>query len=1299
MLNNDGTLKTTTIKAPTFGQAVIKDIISQRPTTSGKDQTDIKQETGRYFTLDGVTFENTLAAIAVVTTVPVKGQLYQVGNDGSTVGDQITVSGTIVTNPNNKVYYYTNQYAFPIGTALDVITYEITDSCQNSDSQSINLIVYPVPHSPTASNAVASVNENGEVSTSVDIQLNFADVDKNAADNTPQSLSVSLISNPDNSVQYGGSVLLPNNWVSVGTARSLIVKFVPKMFDRGVRSFQYKVRDSTNLESAPATVTVTVLPVNQRPSASVGTPVTGKENFNTTITIYGSDIDSASVSFKILSVPSKGLLYDSNWNLLGVGSSVAADNGPTAIAQSVLYYSPQYLDFSCDPDNGDYVNATGITCSPTVTFSFQATDNEAVYSPKNALSDTVDVDVYIFHVNQAPTAPADVSITMVEDTLYTIQLNASDVDANNPFYSLSFFITNWPYLETLYQHGTTDVITNSSLGSLITDTLKRVDIVPDANVFGDPANDFQLTAFAYKAYDGKLFSNTAKVHITLQPVNDAPVATLHNISTIENTVHLVELTATDIDSDPSEFTYKITALPDVLTGTLYLYNESASDLLGEAIDTVGTIVPFTTCGNDGELAACVFFVAATDYWGSSSFGYSVTDTDMYPQFNMPNGIPLTDTATIDVTVIPVNHAPVATMQTPTLAQDTILIFVLAGQDTHKESDSLQPVVMSALYSTSACTKVGKLFQYDDNLAQTRTAYLASGVEINSNYTDVTDTQFRVVYVPDEDVNSVSPLVPFTYVVPWFSYYVKEISKHAEPSFLTSQVNALTIELTAVNEDPVVFQDSWVGTEFTENITVCYTTGSTCTFPENLGRSWRDPATTVPISFGGNDRERSPLTVVLTAVTCPTTATLQTFGSDPVDVPRGTNLNFQLPTVINLNVPTYCEDTYRPPNLIQGLSFAPGLDDVNPASGAYCSITYKVVDNQGASSATKTIEINITPVNQLPRPDGNQFLRVEQFLEGSTWTGTLGGYDPEGATSFDLEVLSCDPNQGVITIEDETVDCTPGKKITGNGSWKVTYTPPAGLAGVAMNTLLYTFTDADLSTVVTDKDQYAIEWDVIAANSAPVLTPSNLGTVFTMENGYKVFSEVNLKLGAGVQPVFVVSDADLNDNDAFVTVTVSVDTSASMVMTFTDAIEQDNTTLSYMKIFSGSVANVNQALATLSLSFDTENPASYNLYITVNDNGNFGACMMNDTLVDECPMTDSVRVPIQTAKTGSYITAAAGGAAAGAFALAGLIGAGAWKKLSKTEPGYEPWKALSTDFTHESPLYDNEGRSGVNALYE
>jgi hypothetical protein len=122
--------------------------------------------------------------------------------------------------------------------------------------------------------------------------------------------------------------------------------------------------------------------------------------------------------------------------------------------------------------------------------------------------------------NQAPTAQ-DLLKTLKEDKTSVIKLNGKDPERKK----LSYSISQQPQYGSVTLKG------------------KTATYKPNRDYFG--ADSFQ-----YTANDGELTSTPATVSLTVQPVNDAPVAQSQNLSIAMGVNSIVTLTANDVDNDP-----------------------------------------------------------------------------------------------------------------------------------------------------------------------------------------------------------------------------------------------------------------------------------------------------------------------------------------------------------------------------------------------------------------------------------------------------------------------------------------------------------------------------------------------------------------------------------------------------------------------------------------------------------------------------------------------------------------------------------------------------------------------------
>ena len=134
--------------------------------------------------------------------------------------------------------------------------------------------------------------------------------------------------------------------------------------------------------------------------------------------------------------------------------------------------------------------------------------------------------------------------------------------------------------------------------------------------------------FTFKASDGKDSSNTAKISLTVTPVNDVPVAVGQSKTTDEDTPVSGTVTATDVDGDKLTF----------------------AKVIGP---TLGTLV----FNSDGTFT----YTPNSNKSGSDSFTFTAND-----------GTATSAPATVSITINAVNDAPDAKDDSGTTNADVVL---------------------------------------------------------------------------------------------------------------------------------------------------------------------------------------------------------------------------------------------------------------------------------------------------------------------------------------------------------------------------------------------------------------------------------------------------------------------------------------------------------------------------------------------------------------------------------------------------------------------------------------------------
>lgn len=388
-----------------------------------------------------------------------------------------------------------------------------------------------------------------------------------------------------------------------------------------------------------STISVTVRQPNRAPVVSPNPiTVTTDEDTAKAVTIPATDADGDTLTYTVATGPSHGTLTgsgatrnympDANYNGSDTFTVTVADGkgGSTTATVNVTVNSvndpPVFADGDSVtltvPENGVHmisIPATDVD-GDTLVYGFATTSSRfasvsingaaqtttyqlfpGYYGPDQCAvrasdgkggSDTITINVTVVLGEHAPVA-SDGSLTTDEDTAASGTLSATDVNSGDTL----------TYAATQPAHGRVTV--NAATGDYTY----------------TPSTDFNGTdSFTFTASDGQQTSNAATVIVTVNAVNDAPVAANQAVATDEDNAVTITPTGSDVDNDA--LTYTIASQPT---------NGSARD------------------NGDGTFT----YQPSLDFHGDDSFTITASDGDL-------SSAP----ATISVTVTPVNDAPVAT---------------------------------------------------------------------------------------------------------------------------------------------------------------------------------------------------------------------------------------------------------------------------------------------------------------------------------------------------------------------------------------------------------------------------------------------------------------------------------------------------------------------------------------------------------------------------------------------------------------------------------------------------------------
>uniref|UniRef100_UPI000B4BF9A3 cadherin-like domain-containing protein n=1 Tax=Polaribacter haliotis TaxID=1888915 RepID=UPI000B4BF9A3 len=847
-------------------------------------------------------------------------------NDNDLDGDTITVSnitvqptnGTATINPNGTIKFTPNPGA---NNFSDSFTYEISDGKGGTDTAVVNVTVPISPFPPVANPDTNSVNEDTTLTVTAANGILKNDTDGNL--DALKVVSFTIAGIPG--TKTIGTVTSIPNVGSIKINEDGSYEFIPVAnFNGSIPEITYTVTDSSGLTTDDtSTLNITVNPTNDAPVAVADTNTTPEDTKLTVTAANGvlkndSDLDGDAISVKE---------FEINGTTSTVGTAVTLTEGVFTLLSDGSYTFTPAKDF-----NGSV---------PEVTYT---------------MSDgTIDVDatlnISVTPVNDPPVAVDNLGNVANEEnsvTIATIGTNDTDDGTIDP--STVKLID--PNNASNFGDSTTPLII-SGVGTYTVNANGDVVFTPVAN-FNGPAN----IKYTIKDNDGVTSLNQATIGITITPTNDVPVA-VADTNTVDEGATLTVTAANGIlknDSDIDGNPLKVTQI--TIGGTSYPAGTTAT--IPE-----GTLV----VKSDGSYT----FTPAGDFNGDfPQVTYTVSDGTT------------TTTSTLDIKVNPVNDRPVASPDTNTTNEDILLTVTAANGILKNDSDV-------------------------DNDPLTITGYTVNGATRTIN-TDVVLTE-GTLNIKADGSYTFQPALNFNGDVPQVTYTVSDGNLSAT-STLDIKVNPIndaptavldtntvaedvTLTVTAANgvlkNDSDIDMDGLTVTKFTVG-GISYNAGDTVSLTEGSLKLNSDgsysftpvanfngtvPTVTYTVSDGTNT-SNTTLKITVTPV------------NDAPDLVADTNTTIedtQL-TVAAANG-VLKNDTDKENNSISVTKFTVGGTDFtagatatltegtlklnadggyvfNPApnfNGSYPQVTYTATD--GTDTATSTLDITVTPVNDSP----------------------------------------------------------------------------------------------------------------------------------------------------------------------------------------------------------------------------------------------------------------------------------------------------------------------------------------------
>ncbi|PSV27415.1 tandem-95 repeat protein [Photobacterium sp. GB-56] len=580
--------------------------------------------------------------------VAVSGQLSATDVDGDSLAFTSSTNptnGTVTVNTDGS-WTYTPKTNFHGEDSFNV---EVSDGNGGTDTITVNVTVNPINDAP-----VIVDDNNNPLGTDIGVETD---------EEVAVSGKLSATDVDGDSLTFTSSTNPTNGTVTVNTDGTWT--YTPNSDFNGDDSFKVEVSDG-NGGTDTITVNVTVKPINDAPvlvddnNDPLGSDITvttdeevavsgklsatdadgdsltftqssnptngqvtvntdgswtytpnsdfnGSDKFDVIVSDGKGGTDTITVNIKVNPINDAPVLVDDNNDPLGSDITVTTDEEVAVSGQlSATDVDGDNLTFtqSSNPTNGQVtVNTDGTwTYTPNNDFNGDDSFNVEVSDGKGG-TDTITVNVKVNPINDAPVLVddnndplgSDITVTTDEEVAVSGQLSATDVDGDNLTFTQSSNPTN---------------------GQVTVNTDGTWTYTPKTNFHGDDS-------FKVEVSDGNGGTDTITVNVTVKPINDAPVLVDDNndplgsditVTTDEEVAVSGKLTATDVDGDSLTFT------------------QSSNP-------TNGTV----TVNTDGTWT----YTPNSDFNGDDSFKVEVSD-----------GNGGTDTITVNVTVNPVNDAPV-----------------------------------------------------------------------------------------------------------------------------------------------------------------------------------------------------------------------------------------------------------------------------------------------------------------------------------------------------------------------------------------------------------------------------------------------------------------------------------------------------------------------------------------------------------------------------------------------------------------------------------------------------------------
>ncbi|MBF0453055.1 MAG: tandem-95 repeat protein, partial [Candidatus Magnetomorum sp.] len=524
----------------------------------------------------------------------------------------------------------------------DVLVFQAFDTMAQSNPGYVTLTIIPVNDAPIGFAA------NWETDEDIPLEATLT-----AQDPDSSALTFSIVDPPKI-----GSLLIVNS--SAG-----FIRYTPFANAYGQDQFTYRVSDLEDT-AAPVQVIIDVHSVNDPPTAQ-SFDIQFYEDTDYSGTLKGSDVDTAIVTYEIVTAPQKGeiewtdavngqFVYKPVSNIFGTDlfTYQVSDGMETSEMASVsVWITP--------------VNDVPVLVSKDIEI------NENQVGHATLMAQDADNDPLIFHLISLPengTASIDgAGLTYTPNNRYigvdTIQVQADDGFSQSKTASIQF----WVGIHQADIIATEDEPIRFELpdGAVINDAPASGNIEKSGNdyIYTPHPNTFGDDSFSY-TIDGTRMTRT----IFIKPVNDSPVFNASTTLTIiEDQIGIMAANVSDPDTVPDQWVASVIDAPQ--HGSLKW---------------------------DGQQ---IEYRPFSDYNGEDMFTIRISD-------GFENSF---DTLSVQVTITPQNDAPRPNGQTVSLVEDTYINIHLTATDIEQDAITFS---VSKLPSNGKLTGSGADLMYTPN---------------------------------------------------------------------------------------------------------------------------------------------------------------------------------------------------------------------------------------------------------------------------------------------------------------------------------------------------------------------------------------------------------------------------------------------------------------------------------------------------------------------------------------------------------------------------------------------------------